>query len=342
LLVCGASLQNHFQLLKKNITLLKAENINFSAGDRKSKILQLRSLQIESGTCIYIPGQNGAGKSSLLAVLGGFLAPNTGEIFWKGKKLKPLKDRLMPGFEGIELVKQDPDLNSFLTVNEQLEKAARQFNDKESKTAIQKTVSICHLKSLLMQKTGSLSGGEKRRLSIGIAIMKGCELLLLDEPFADLDAENKLLFMSLLLNIRKENNIAICIVSHNGEDALWLADEIWTLNRGRILEKVKRENGSFSPTRMQTAVLLGWKNVFRPSAFPQIKGEAHRDWIRIPAEKINTQSRGALLGEGVLLSQFYKDSFLHRIWRIDSIILESIDNEAIDPAQKNQKLFLEE
>jgi len=327
--------------LKKNLNLVEATNINFTAKEREKSILRIASLSIKEGRCVFIPGQNGAGKSSLLSVLGGYLVPDSADIFWKGQKVKPLKDRLVPGFEGIELVKQDSELNPFLSVNEQLEKAARHLIPTEAKTLIRKTVQICHLKALLFQKTGSLSGGEKRRLAIGLALMKGCELLLLDEPFSDLDATHKLLFMGLLLGLKKESGISICIVSHNGEDALWLADEVWTMEKGRFIEKLKRIDNQFYPQRLETAMLLGWKNVFPVGLFPILNEEPKKKWIQLPPEKINENGHGVLLGKAELLNHFVSGSNYHKIWKIKDAILESINLKLIDQKGVDSDLYFE-
>jgi ABC-type multidrug transport system ATPase subunit len=329
-----------FPTLKENMIVLKAENISFSTKNRKAKILNIKSLHLKEGSCILVQGKNGAGKSSLLSVLGGFLAPDSGEIEWKGKRIQALKDRLVPGFEGIELVKQDPDLNPFLTVSDQLIKGTRHLKESEAMSLVKKAVSICHLKPLLTQKTGSLSGGEKRRLSIALAIIKNCALLLLDEPFAELDAENKKLFLDLILSLKNNSNITICLVTHHGEDALWLANEVWTMEKGKILERIKRANGCFTPFHFQSAVLLGIKNVFKTSDFPNVDTLKSGNWIQILPESINTKGSGIPLGEACLLTQFQKENKWHCIWKLDSLLIESVSLTMTESNNKVQILYL--
>ena len=340
MLVCGTRLQNHFHLLKKNITLLEARDLEYSVENRKSKIINIRKFNISEGSCIFIPGKNGAGKSSLLGILGGFLPPTNGDIFWKGQKIKPLKDRLVSGFEGIEMVKQEPDLNPFLTVEDQLTKAAREFPGPKSKNLIRKTISDCHLRGLLNQKTGSLSGGEKRRLAIGIALMKNCSLLLLDEPFSDLDIENKSLFVRVLLGLKTERKISLCIVSHDGSDAFWLADEVWTMEKGKILERIKRENETFSPSPLQTAILLGLKNCFDKKLFPMVGNQNSNSWIQILPQNVNVERIGPCIGEGTLLTHFQKDEFWFTIWNVNGQTIEAKNLKDLNSLSQKQELFL--
>jgi len=321
------------------MTLLRAVNISFSASGRKAKILNIKSLQLKTGRCILIQGKNGAGKSSLLSVLGGYLTPNSGEISWKGKKIQPLKERLVPGFEHIELVKQDPDFNLFLTVSDQLTKASRHLKEVEAKSIEQKSISICHLKPLLNQKTGSLSGGEKRRLSIALALIKNCELLLLDEPFAELDAENKKIFLDLILTLKQNSEIGICMVTHHGEDSLWLADEVWTMENGKFLEKIKRNNNCFSPIRLNSAILLGIKNVFKTQDFPMLKPYGKKTWVELLPESIYTEEGGVLLGSAILLTQFRQENRWHRIWKLNDRIIESVGLEMKELNKMPQPLF---
>jgi len=238
------------------------------------------------------------------------------------------------------LVKQDPDFNPFLTVSDQLTKASRHLKEAEAKNIVKKAISICHVKPLLNQKTGSLSGGEKRRLSIALAIIKNCELLLLDEPFAELDAENKKIFLDLILSLKQNPSITICLVTHHGEDALWLADEVWTMEKGKILEQIQRSNGHFSPIYLQSATLLGIKNVFKTLDFPMLQDSYSTAWIKILPETIQTTEAGIFIGEAMLLTQFQKEDKWHCIWKINNRLLESISLKMNELKSSSQLLYV--
>ena len=275
--------------MAKNIFLFQAFQIRYSVPNRKQVILKINSLSVEKGKCYFILGENGAGKSSLLAVMGGYLAPDSGQLFWKEKTIKPLSERLVKGFEGISLVKQEPELNPFLTAGEELFKALRHLPDRACSLKKNELVRVCRLKPILLQKTGNLSGGEKRRLAIAIALAKNAEMLLLDEPFSDLDYPAKAIFRAMLLDLKQVQQTALVIVSHQGEDSYWLADQLLTMEKGRWIEKLDRTVSGFNPKLGRTARLLGWKNVVDSSllASPIFKSQNEKTtFVYIPPNAI--------------------------------------------------------
>jgi len=328
LFVCVTRLQNQSQLLEKKIELLRAENISFSVPGMSRKVLEIRSLEVRSGTAVFVLGRNGAGKSSLLSFLGGYISVPEARIFWKGKELMPVSDRLISGFPEMAMVKQNPDLSPFLRVEEELFKTVRHLPDDLRKKKLKEIIRLCHLKELLEQKTGNLSGGEKRRVALAQALVLGTELILLDEPFSDLDTENRLLFYPILLRAMQEKKVGFIVVSHNGEDAKWLADEIWTLVSGKIKEKLKRTEFGFQPRKAITARLLGWQNILPSSSVitSEVASTLISGWVHIPAPSIQLNTEGNVrLGLFELIRRWKQDSVTFCLWlnnRNQSLISE--------------------
>ena len=259
--------------MTKNNRLIQAEHIQFSIPDRKRKILDIPLLRLESGRIVFVLGNNGAGKSSLLHFLAGRLYLPEARISVKGKLLPPLSEKLMPGYRGIELIRQEPDLNPHFLVEEELDRHLRVFDPATSEKKKRHYIKTFKLRPILRQKTGSISGGERRRLALACAMVGSPELILLDEPFSDLDAEGRNLLSALILDLAAQG-IAFLIVSHNGSDSHWLADEIWTLDSGRITERLLRKSGGFFPVRYKSASLLGMKNILPLRAFPSVQEKA--------------------------------------------------------------------
>lgn len=255
--------------MAKNNYLLLAENIRFSAPGRGRKILDISKIGLQKGRIVFALGANGAGKSSLLNFLAGRLFVPDAKLVLNGKTLPPLSEKLLPGYRGIELIRQEPDLNPHFRVGEELDRHLRVFDPGTSDRKKQQYVSKFRLKSLLNQKTGSISGGERRRLALACALAGSPELILLDEPFSDLDAEGRGLLARLVLDMAGEG-MAFLIVSHNGSDASWLADEIWTLDSGRLTERLQRSENTFRPRKAGTASLLGFRNIAAARHFPAI------------------------------------------------------------------------
>jgi iron(III) transport system ATP-binding protein len=318
LFVSETRLQNQSQLLEKNIELLRAENISFSVPGLDRKVLEIKDLVVKRGSALFVLGRNGAGKSSLLSFLGGFISVPDARIFWKGNKLLPFGDRLIPGFDGIALVKQNPDLSPFLRVEEELHKTVRHLPDSVRKKKLKEISYLCHLRELLGQKTGNLSGGEKRRVALAQALILDAELILLDEPFSDLDPENRMLFYPIFQSAMKKKNVGFIVVTHNGEDAKWLADEIWTLVSGKIKEKVMRTATGFLPRKAITARLLGWQNILPVKNLvdaDQIYFSAKSSWVHIPPRSIQANVAGNVrLGLFEMIRMWQEDSITFCLW----------------------------
>lgn len=342
MLVCRARLQNQSQPLDKKIPFLFATDLYVRLPSRSKPILAVSSIGVDKGKCLFILGENGAGKTTLLSVLAGFLVPDSGQILLNGKRIKPLSERLVPGFEGIERVEQSPQANPFLTVSENLEKSLRSLPEREEKRQSKYLVALCHLKKLLDQKTGSLSGGELRRLSLALSLASNPAVLLLDEPFAELDAQTRMEFLQILLNLKNSGNCALIVVSHQAQEAQWLADEIRVLKNGKWAETIQKSGGKFVPQTILSARLLGYSNLlFVSNAHLNVPlGEVNQSsWIHIPPFSIHFHAlaAGVELGEFQLLQSYCEGEFWHSLWRKEQIVLRVSGKEM--PEKEPSLLF---
>lgn len=301
----------------KNNHLLLAENIRFSVPSRKRKILDISRIWLDPGKIVFVLGSNGAGKSSLLHFLAGRLYLPGASIAVKGKLLPPLSEKLMPGYRGIELIRQEPDLNPHFLVEEELDRYLRVFDPGTSARKKKQYIKSFKLQSVLGQKTGSISGGERRRLALACAMVGAPELILLDEPFSDLDADGRNLLSSLILELASQG-IAFLIVSHHGGDSHWLADEIWTLDAGRITERLQPGDRGFVPRRFRTASLLGLRNIFQLSAFPGLF-DAGFSRFAFPETAVQIMQKGLIsIGKARLLRLRPEAGRWNSLWKTDA------------------------
>lgn len=323
---CHGKVTKQSSDLAKNNYLLRAENIRYGVPDRRRKILDIPGLMLRQGKIVFALGANGAGKSTLLHFLGGRLYVPEARLFVKGKLLPPLTEKLLPGYRGIELIRQEPDLNPHFRVEEELDRHLRVFDPGTSERKKQLYVRKFRLRNLLSQKTGSISGGERRRLALACALAGSPELILLDEPFSDLDAEGKNLLSQLILEMASEG-IAFLIVSHHGSDSHWLADEIWTLDGGRLIERLTNGPQGFFPTRTKTASLLGMRNIFPSDHFPELAGKNCRR-VAFPESKIQRFVPGMLaLGEAICIRKRLESGIEKCLWRLSFGLLFSNGSE---------------
>ena len=196
--------------------LLLANNINksFNLGVQKIDVLQDVSLTIQEGEFVAIMGKSGSGKSTLISILAGLDIPDTGSIVLNGNELTTLnEDQLASKRQSdISFVFQSFHLIPTLTVAENIGfplKISRNFNQKHVDELLQK-VELTHRANSFPHQ---LSGGEKQRTAIARALISQPKILFADEPTGNLDEKNANSVMDLLINLQKEFNTALVIVT---------------------------------------------------------------------------------------------------------------------------------
>ena len=183
------------------------------------------SLSIKQGICFGLLGPNGAGKTTLIEMVEGILQPTQGEIFYKGK---PRKTKFRNEV-GIQF--QNTQLPEFLTVKECL-KTFRNLYSK--KLPLEDLVDMCQLRDIYNRDNRKISGGQKQRLLLAIALANDPELVFLDEPTTGLDPQARRHLWDIVAKI-KQNNKTIILTTHYMEEAEILCDEIAIMDTGKII-----------------------------------------------------------------------------------------------------------
>jgi ABC-type lipoprotein export system ATPase subunit len=194
-------------------------------------------LSIARGDFVSIVGRSGSGKSTLLNMIAGLLAPTSGSIFLDGTDLRTLKDREMSGFRNSRLgyVPQGTSALSNLTVFDNVRLPyylAKRQGDPSGRALF--LLDEVGLASFAGMYPAQLSGGELRRVFIARALMNTPELLIADEPTADLDTETTGEIMELFSRINK-NGTAVLVVTHE-PDTLEYGNRVLTMSSGRLAE----------------------------------------------------------------------------------------------------------
>lgn len=217
------------------MALLSVDNLSFSIDG--TKLLENISFSLEKGSLTLIAGKNGSGKSMLLKCLKGLEKPDGGRITIDGRELKRERERM----RAFGLVFQDTSLEIVgSTVRKDI--AFGLENLRWERERIQETtdrmVSLFNLEKIQNLPPSVLSGGEKRRLSIAGVLAMEPEIILMDEPLANLDYPSIKMVLSTLLEL-KEKGITIIIVSHEAEKLLSLTDNTIILSEGKIVNMGK-------------------------------------------------------------------------------------------------------
>ncbi|TMM30432.1 ABC transporter ATP-binding protein [Polaribacter aestuariivivens] len=214
--------------------MLNVQNISFSYTKNKTVINNF-NFTLNEGEHLCVMGESGCGKSTLLKVIYGLLDLKKGTIFWKKNQVLGPKEHLVPGMEFFKYVAQDFDLMPYTSVSENIKKHLSRFYPTESEKRTQELLEVIEMTAFEKTKVKNLSGGQKQRVAIARALAKEPELLLLDEPFGQIDNFKKNTLRRHLFAYLKEKNIACIVATHDKNDALSFADKLLIIRNNKII-----------------------------------------------------------------------------------------------------------
>ena len=240
------------------------------------EILSKISLSIHAGEIVGIVGASGGGKSSLLKIIAGLLDPSSGEVLLNGQIVKGPSQKLVPGHEAIQLVNQDFGLDIYHTVLENVQQKILYLPTDVRNVFSDELLDLVELTHLKSQKAISLSGGEQQRLAIARALAVEPDVLLLDEPFAHLDAHLKQKIGNYIQSLSKIRKMTCILVSHEGQDVLEWSKKIYFIEKGEVKRVDTPYNFYNFPSSLYEARFFGQINelkilgvsvLFRPHQF---------------------------------------------------------------------------
>lgn len=227
-------------------------------GDKSSGVNNV-TIFIPKGKITAIVGESGSGKTTLLNLLYGLLKPDSGEVFFKEERILKREEKLQPAHEAMRLVTQNnQDMHLTATVWDSVRSGLRD-NELNIDTEEEKITGALNMLTILPLKDrqfGKLSGGEKQRVTIAKALISKPEVILLDEPFNQVDATYREGLQHDIRHIVKEWGVTVVLVSHDPAEILSMADELIVLKEGEIVENGSPEDLYNSPKLLYTAQLL--------------------------------------------------------------------------------------
>ena len=210
---------------------------NISVFYNKRQIIDNLNLQINKQEILGLLGPNGVGKSTIFNLITGLKDPNYGEIYIDGIKSTnlPINERFTKFKLG--LVPQHGGLIHDLTLIDNLKLVSEiHIKDKELRNhKVNKLISQFEFESLLKIKSKNLSGGQKKKLVIAMALINDPKILLLDEPFAALDILTIKMLQEIILNLQSSEEISIVVCDHQARDLLNCVDRAIILSNGKII-----------------------------------------------------------------------------------------------------------
>lgn len=243
---------------------------------RDDWVLRNVNLTIEQGEIYGIIGKSGVGKTTLLKIMSGFADATEGEVFFKGKKIVGPLNKLIPGYDAIQLVNQDFALEPYHTVEQNIKEKVLSRHKEEQVVLIEEFLDLVELTEIRTRKAHLLSGGEQQRLAFARALACEPELLLLDEPFVHLDQRLRWKISNYLIELNKNSETTIVIVSHDGSEMMGFTDKIISVANNGIQRISNTDEVFYHPVNKAEAELMGVVNevkqngeiiLFRPNEF---------------------------------------------------------------------------
>ncbi len=244
--------------------LLEIKNIykNFSG----KKVLHGINLDIESAEISSIFGYSGEGKSTLLRIICGIIKQDNGDIMLNGNNINNLE----PYERHCALVMEEPLLFPHMNVLENisfgsklsLNKKRYIAGDKKISKSSREIMELLGIIGLEKRYPYEISMGQAQRVSLARALIVNPEVILMDEPFSNLDIISKIKVRKLIKEINNELKISMLLVTHDIEDILNLSNKMFILNNGKIQDFGRPKDVLKKPSSMDTASLLGTENIF--------------------------------------------------------------------------------
>ncbi len=244
-------------------TILETKGLSFSFPGKK-EVLKEISLTISGGELVLLCGRNGSGKSLLLRSLKGLLSPIKGTILIDGDDLSrhPKKRN-----RAIGLVFQDAETQM---VGQSVERDLRfglenlKVDLAEQEERVAEVANLLNLSHLLNERPRSLSGGEQRRVAIGGVLIMAPKILLLDEPFANLDWDGIRQVLASLVKL-KESGVTIVVATHEIEKIYPLSDSLILLDEGEVVAQGTPQNllevvENYGVRRPSLEEIASWSN----------------------------------------------------------------------------------
>lgn len=194
------------------------------------------SFEINAGEIVYILGESGSGKSTLLKIIAGLEDADTGTVLVDDEKITGPAHNLVPGFHFIAHVSQDFKLQPYLRIRENIARKIPYLPKEEKEERIHQLLKLCRLDDKAEDYPRELSGGEQQRICIVVNLANQPEVMLLDEPFSNLDNPMKRALRRHVVEILREEETTAIIISHDPSEALAVADRIIVMENGRLLQ----------------------------------------------------------------------------------------------------------
>lgn len=216
--------------------MLKIDNLHFKYKNSKEDNIKDFNIEINKGEIVSILGQSGSGKSTVLRIISGLESGYKGKITIDENVVYDENTFVDPEKRGVGMVFQDYALFPHMSVAKNIMFGLKKMEKKKKEQRVIEMLKLVNLEEYKDKYPYELSGGQQQRVAIARALAPRPSILLLDEPFSNLDAHLQVKIRTELKEIIQKANITSIFVTHDKEDAKALADKVVVLDKGEIIK----------------------------------------------------------------------------------------------------------
>ncbi|WP_323035098.1 ABC transporter ATP-binding protein [Pararhodobacter sp.] len=242
--------------------LLEVERLRKTYAHAEGAAVERVNLVVGEGELLALLGPSGCGKTTTLRMIGGFEQPDEGRVLFENRDIT----HLTPEARGIGFVFQDYALFPHLSVLDNVKFGLRKLSRAEAKARAAEMLTLVGLAELGKRRPHQLSGGQQQRVALARALAVAPKLILLDEPFSNLDAKMRVETRQEVRKLLKATGSAGILVTHDQEEALALADRIAVMDNGRVVQVGTPDEIYSNPVSVFVANFIGRSNILKGTA----------------------------------------------------------------------------
>lgn len=234
---------------------MQLDLLNFTKRFGDNVVIENMDLTVDSGEMIALLGPSGCGKSTTLFAICGIHRIDEGQLLFGGKDVSNLPSQK----RNVGVVFQNYALYPHMTIFENIAfpLKVQKLENTHIDRRVREIAELVHIEALLKRRPAQLSGGQQQRVALARALVRNPDVLLLDEPLANLDAKLRLEMRSEIRRLQRETGITAILVTHDQVEAMSMCDRIALMNEGRIVQYDKPENMYRKPVDQFVAGFLG-------------------------------------------------------------------------------------
>ena len=286
---------------------IKVKGVSKSYDSKKDAVKNI-SFNVREGEVIGVLGESGSGKSTLLRLIAGLEDADEGSITVSNEVITGPADNLVAGYDFIRMVYQNFKLQRFKTIRDNVASEIYFLAEEERNKRVDELLELCLLTSKANNFPHELSGGQQQRVAIALALAMEPEVVLMDEPFSNLDSPMKMVIRQDIISILRNAGVTVFLVSHDHADAMSVADRIMIIENGEIVQIDTPKKLYSHPKSEYIANFLGPTNYIKP------KGKRKPTSIR--PEKIKLSPNGSY--EGVVVETYFQGMHYYIYVKSDS------------------------